>query len=60
VILRHLPRIFVVMFGFVIVFTISFLIKVRDPQMLGALLLIAFLVYLIVNRYLLSRKTLSS
>ena len=58
VILRHLPRIFVVIFGFIIVFTISFLIKARDPQMLGALLLVAFLIYVVVNRYLLSRKRL--
>ncbi len=58
VILRHFPRIFVVIFGFVIVFTISFVIKVRDPKMLGALLLIAFLIYAIMSRNLLSRKSL--
>jgi CDP-diacylglycerol--serine O-phosphatidyltransferase len=58
VILRHLPRIFVVIFGFVIVFTISFLIKVKDPKMLGALLLIAFLIYAIISRNLVSRKIL--
>jgi len=58
VILRHLPRIFVVIFGFVIVFTIAFLIKVKDPKMLGALLLIAFLIYAILSRHLASRKTL--
>jgi CDP-diacylglycerol--serine O-phosphatidyltransferase len=58
VILRHFPRIFVVIFGFVIVFTISFLIKVKDPQMLGALLLIAFLIYAIMSINLASRKSL--
>jgi CDP-diacylglycerol--serine O-phosphatidyltransferase len=58
VILRHCPRIFVVIFGFVIVFTISFLIKVKDPQMLGALLLIAFLIYAIMSINLASRKSL--
>ncbi len=56
VILGHFPRIFVVILGFVIVFTISFLIKVRDPKMLGGLLLIAFLIYAITSRNLLSRK----
>ncbi len=58
VILRHFPRIFVVIFGFIIVFTISFVIKVRDPKMLGALLLIAFLIYAIISRNLASRKSL--
>jgi len=58
VILRHFPRLFVVIFGFVIVFTISFIIKVRDPKMLGALLLIAFLAYVIMSINLTSRKTL--
>jgi len=58
VILRHFPRIFVVIFGFVIVFTISFLIKVKDPKMLGALLLIASLVYAIMSIRLASRKSL--
>jgi len=58
VILRHFPRIFVVILGFVIVFTISFLIKVKDPKMLGALLLIASLIYAIMSIRLASRKGL--
>jgi len=58
VILGHFPRIFVVIFGFVIVFTISFIIKVRDPKMLGALLLIASLVYAILSINLISRRRL--
>lgn len=58
VILRQFPRIFVVMLGFVIVFSISFIIKVRDPQMLGALLLISFLIYVIMSIRLGSRKSL--
>jgi len=58
VILRHFPRIFVVILGFVIVFTISFLIKVKDPKMLGALLLIASLIYGIMSIRLASRKSL--
>jgi CDP-diacylglycerol--serine O-phosphatidyltransferase len=58
VILRHFPRIFVVIFGFIIVFIISFLIKVRDPKMLGGLLLVAFLIYAITSRNLISRKSL--
>jgi len=58
VILREFPRIFVVMLGFIIVFTISFIIKVRDPHMLGALLLISFLIYVIMSIHLASRKSL--
>ncbi|MFO7599309.1 MAG: CDP-alcohol phosphatidyltransferase family protein [Candidatus Desulfacyla sp.] len=58
VILRHFPRIFVVIFGFVVVFTISFLIKVKDPKMLGALLLLSFLIYTIMSIRLASRKSL--
>jgi len=58
VILSQFPRIFVVLLGFLIVFTISFVIKVRDPHMLGALLLISFLIYVIMSLKLLSRKNL--
>jgi len=35
VILRRLPRTLIVMFGFVIVFMIAYLIKVRDTEILG-------------------------
>ncbi len=49
VILTRLPRTLIVMFGFVVVFIIAYLIKVRDSQMLGALLLICFVGYLITS-----------
>ena len=49
VILRRLPRTLIVMFGFVIVFIIAYLIKARDSEMLGALLLISFLTYVITS-----------
>jgi CDP-diacylglycerol--serine O-phosphatidyltransferase len=47
--LRHVPRNLVVMFGFVVVFIIGYLIKVRDSQMLGAALLAAFLLYALTS-----------
>lgn len=49
VILTRLPRTLKVMFGFVIVFIIAYLIKARDSQMLGALLMICFVAYLITS-----------
>ena len=49
VILRHFHRTFIILIGFIIVFVIAYLIKVRDAQMLGALLLICFLIYLITS-----------
>lgn len=45
VIIRRLPRTVVVIFGFMIVFMIAYLIKAKDSNMLGALLLLCFLVY---------------
>jgi CDP-diacylglycerol--serine O-phosphatidyltransferase len=49
VILRRIPRTFVVFMGFVAVFLIAYLIKARDSGMLGALLLTCFSIYLITN-----------
>ena len=49
VILTRLPRTLIVMFGFVVVFIIAYLIKARDSQMLGALLIICFVAYLIAS-----------
>ena len=41
---------------FVIVFVIAYLIKARNPEMLGAILLISFFVYMVVgNKKLASR-----
>ena len=49
VILTRLPRTLIVMFGFVVVFIIAYLIKARDSEMLGGLLLISFLTYVITS-----------
>ena len=49
VILRRIPRTFVVLMGFVTVFLIAYLIKARDSGMLGALLLTCFSIYIITN-----------
>lgn len=58
VILRRLPRTLIVMFGFVIVFVIAYLIKARDSEMLGALLLISFLIYVITSsRFLIPKRS---
>jgi CDP-diacylglycerol--serine O-phosphatidyltransferase len=56
VILRRVPRSFVVIFGFIIVFIIAYLIKTRDPETLGALLLISFLTYLITSSKMIITK----
>jgi CDP-diacylglycerol--serine O-phosphatidyltransferase len=57
VILRGIPRTFIVLFGFLVVFIIAYLIKARNPEMLGALLLISFLVYVLTGSKLLGRIT---
>ena len=49
VILREIPRAFIVLFGFIIVFIIAYMIKVKNPETLGALLLISFLIYALVS-----------
>ena len=53
VILTRLPRTLIVMFGFVVVFIIAYLIKARDSEMLGALLMICFVGYLITSSHFL-------
>jgi CDP-diacylglycerol--serine O-phosphatidyltransferase len=49
VILRVIPRAIKVLFGFVIVFITAYLIKTRNPEMLGALLLVSFLLYVVIG-----------
>jgi len=49
VILRVIPRALKVLFGFVIVFITAYLIKARNPEMLGALLLVSFLLYVLIG-----------
>jgi len=55
VVLRRIPRTFTVLFGSAIVFMIAYFTKARDSQMLGALLLTCFLIYIITS----SRITLT-
>ncbi len=57
VILRGIPRTFIVIFGFLGVFIIAYLIKARNPEMLGALLLISFLIYVLTGSKILGRIT---
>ncbi|MFO7737732.1 MAG: CDP-alcohol phosphatidyltransferase family protein [Desulfatiglandaceae bacterium] len=49
VILRHTPRTLLVIFGFFVVLIIAYLIKVRNPEILGAFLLISFLFYVLTG-----------
>lgn len=49
VIQRHIPRSLMVIFGFIIVFFFAYLVKAKNPEMLGALLLISFLVYVLAG-----------
>jgi CDP-diacylglycerol--serine O-phosphatidyltransferase len=57
VILRGIPRTFIVIFGFLVVSIIAYLIKAGNPEMLGALLLISFLIYVLTGSKILSRIT---
>jgi len=47
--LQRIPRSLMVVFGFVVVFMIAYLIKARNPEMLGAVLLISFLIYVLTS-----------
>jgi CDP-diacylglycerol--serine O-phosphatidyltransferase len=49
VVLRVIPRAVKVLFGFIIVFLTAYLIKARNPETLGALLLISFLLYVLIG-----------
>jgi CDP-diacylglycerol--serine O-phosphatidyltransferase len=49
VILKRIPRTFTVLMGFAIVFMIAYFTKARDSQMLGALLLTCFSIYIITS-----------
>lgn len=53
VILNRISRPIKILMGFVIVLIIAYLIKARDPQLLGAILLLSFMVYVIIgnNRF---------
>jgi len=47
--LRRIPRTFIVIFGFVVVLIITYFIKVPDQELLGAVLLVSFLVYVLTG-----------
>ena len=56
VILHRIPRALMVIFGFVIVLLIAYLIKARNPEMLGASLLLCFLIYVLTSSSRIMRK----
>jgi CDP-diacylglycerol--serine O-phosphatidyltransferase len=56
VILPRFSRTFIVLFGFMVVFTIAYLIKARDSELLGAALLTCFLIYVITSSKITIRK----
>jgi len=56
VILRRIPRTLMVILGFIIVFSIAYLIKARDPKTLGALLLMTSLAYVLISHSKLINK----
>lgn len=60
VILKRLPRTLIVMFGFVVVFIIAYLIKARDSQMLGGLLLLCFMTYVVASTRIVILKRFNS
>ena len=49
VLLRHTPRTLVVILGFFVVLIIAYLIKERNPEILGAFLLISFFLYVLTG-----------
>ncbi len=56
VMLKRIPRPLMVIIGFIIVSLISYLIKTRDPQMLGAMLLLFSLIYVLTGNSKVMRK----
>jgi CDP-diacylglycerol--serine O-phosphatidyltransferase len=56
VVLRRVPRTFTVLMGFIIVFMIAYFTKARDSQMLGALLLTCFVIYIITSGRIIMAK----
>jgi len=58
VILRRIPRTVIVIFGFLVVFVTAYLIKIRNPEMLGAILLVLFLIYVLMGNSKTAEKIL--
>jgi CDP-diacylglycerol---serine O-phosphatidyltransferase len=49
IIISKLPRIVVIIGGFLIIFILAYIIKFNSNQLFGAFLLISFLIYIIIN-----------
>jgi CDP-diacylglycerol--serine O-phosphatidyltransferase len=60
VMLRRIPRTVKVIFGFLVVFVLAYLIKTRNPEMLGAILLILFLIYVLTGNTKTAEKILTA
>jgi len=58
VILRRIPRTLIVIFGFLFVFVTAYLIKARNPEMFGAILLITLSIYLLAGNKTVADKIL--
>ena len=56
VILQRLPRALIILLGFIIVFIIAYLIKAKDSEVLGALLLLSFIIYVITSSRIMIKK----
>lgn len=59
VLLRRTSRTLKVVIGFLIVFVIAYLLKARNPEMLGAILLVSFLIYAVIGNQKLAGKLLA-
>ncbi|MFO8091064.1 MAG: CDP-alcohol phosphatidyltransferase family protein [Desulfatiglandaceae bacterium] len=53
-IIPNLPRIVVIIGGFIIAFILAYVIKFNSAKLLGAFLLISFLIYIIINSKMIS------
>lgn len=57
IIIPNLPRIVVIMGGFIIAFILAYIIKFNSAELLGAFLLISFLIYIVINSKMISSYT---
>lgn len=60
IILPCIPRVVIILSGFLILLVSAYLIKVRDPRMLGGVLLALFLVYVVAGSYRVANWIMSS
>jgi CDP-diacylglycerol--serine O-phosphatidyltransferase len=54
IVIPNLPRIVVIIGGFIIFFLLAYIIKFNSAKLLGTFLLIAFLIYIIINSKIVS------